>query len=639
MIKNKKFILSILSIILAVILSVATVGCNKTVVLPSDNFAATEIDLVKNGQTDYSIVISENATNYEQYAAEELQLYLKDSTNATLPIITDAGKTFNSSEKVISVGETKIKDGSGLTVPYDEFKRDGFKIKRFNNTLVLCGGGGYGTLYAVYEFLYREIDWEAYAADEIYYKKTLNLKVLDIDFADKPAIENRYGGWYSAAKDAYYAAKQRTFAGVDGMLFNETTWYCYPHAVFKLVNPEEYREDHPDWYSASGGQPCYSSEGFRAQLIENIKKLILNNPSIIYIPLGPEDELNQICTRPPNECNCRHEQELYTYTGQVIRFVNSVAAELEEWRVEQGIERKIYYPLLAYYETRFPPLDRTAEAGVYKPIDESCVLSELSPVIYAPLEADFSRPLDDPYYNKAALNDLEGWLVCSKSLMAYYYNQSFFEHFDWNYVPIETVVHNYKLAVDYGAIQLGDDASNGSLAGCAFQTMQGYIYSKVMWNPNVSVPELIKNYINMYYKDAKEEILEYYYLMEMTRTIVVDNNDAIGKTDTATKDWLNKGLLERAVSLIKKGLEDIKNNPNHTDIERQKYIKRVELELLTPLVYILDNFPNEYNTTPYLAIVDEVEELVNKYALTITATYSYSKTNEVKFSEWRKKGQ
>ena len=232
------------------------------------------------------------------------------------------------------------------------------------------------------------------------------------------------------------------------------------------------------------------------------------------------------------------------------------------------------------------------------------------------------------------MNDLLGWKACSKSFMAYWYNSNFFKHFEWPY-PISSVVANYKLAADMGAIHLEDDHSSGAYQACAFQIMLGYIYAKVQWNPNVDVNVLIENFIKHYYKDAREEMLEYYYLMEVTRATVLEKRDKENLT-TDEQDWLSKGLLERAQNLIRKGMRDINENPNYTEKEKEVYTQRLELELLTPLVYILDFFSSEYTPAIYLSIVDEVESLVNKYGLIITATYSYSETNEQKFDQWRK---
>ena len=45
--------------------------------------------LVKDGKSDYKIVVSADATKVEKYAAEELQYFVEKSTAVKLPIATD----------------------------------------------------------------------------------------------------------------------------------------------------------------------------------------------------------------------------------------------------------------------------------------------------------------------------------------------------------------------------------------------------------------------------------------------------------------------------------------------------------------------------------------------------------------------
>lgn len=633
---KKKKIIMIVSICLAVVLICSTIltvvllrkkGKEKDVSGNDGEILATDIDLVRNGQTEYTIVIPEEANGYEEYAAEELALYLHEATSAEFLIVQDTNLTFNKDDKVLSVGETSIKNDSGVEVDYAEFGRDGFRIVRKGNTVVLCGGGGYGTLYAVYEFLYRQIDWEAYAPDEIYYKKTVNSKVLDYNFSDKPAIENRYGGWY-AGKDAVFSAKRRTLGGADTTLFDGHLWFFYPHATFKLVSPIEHYAEHPDWFAASKQQICYSSKGCQEAVIEAMKKVFLEQPNIVYIPVGLEDNY-AICG-----CEqCKESIAKYKFSGMLVRWTNEVNEAIQKWRVEEGIERELYIPLLAYYQVRQPPIE-TALDGSIQPIDESCVLAENCPVIYAPLEADHDFPWEHPE-NAAVMNDLNGWLACSKKIAIYHYNNDVFHSFEW-LDTMALTVKNYKLAAEIGAMYLTEDATNKVLQSCAFEMMLGYVYSKVQWNPDVDTNTLVRNFIAHYYKEAKEEVLEYYYLMKMNYQIVRDEALATGVKEIKDTDWLSKGLLEQAQVFLRKGIEDISNNANYTKEEKLKYLSRVELELLTPLVYVLDYLSNEYTKQSYYAIIDEVEALVNKYGIAnITADFDYCKTNEEKYAEWR----
>ena len=632
---SKKLSIIIISVSLAVLITLGVIlgiilGGKKdqTVSAGLDDIPATDIDLVVNQTTEYKIVIPSEPSNFEKYAAEELVLYLSNSTGINFNVISDDSVEFNEVDKMLSIGETIIKEQSEVKVPFDEFGRDGFKIVRKGNTVVLCGGGGYGTLYAVYEFLHRQIGWEPYSVDEIYYERLINIKLLDYDYSDKPAMEDRYGGWYVATSDVSFAAKRRTFAAAGNMLFNESLWYFFPHATFKLVSPAEHYDEHPDWFAASKQQICYSSEGCQQAIIDAMKRVFTENPSIKYIPVGLEDNY-AVCS-----CSkCEESIEQYGYSGMLVRWTNVVNAEIQRWRIEQGIERELYIPLLAYYQIRKPPV-KTSEGGEVVPIDDSCVLNDHSPVIFAPIEMDMDYSWEDQE-NVAVMVDVEGWLKCSSKFIMYHYNGSGTTVFEWHDSLYRTV-KDYKLASTLGAMQVYDDASNDTLQACAFQIMMGYVYSKAQWNPDVDTNQLVKNFIYHYYKDAREEILEYYYLLKMQYRIAYDEMLASGSKKFSTKDWMSKGLLEQAQALVRKGLQDVLNNPNYTDEERTKYVARVEHELLTPLIYILDYLPNEYTKQSYYSIIDEVESLVNKYGFSyITGPYSYSKTNEQKYAEWR----
>ncbi len=628
-----KFIALALSLITVLVFSFAC-SCNGEEEVPENSNTEktfTDIDLVKDGETNYKIVVSETATNYETYAAEELALYLKESTNCDFETVTDNGMAFNESDKVISLGQTKILEGSGVIVDYSTLKRDGFVIKRLGNTLVLCGGGGYGTLYAVYEFLYQQVDWEAYAVNEIYYVKTLNLKLVDFDFTDKPAIEHRHGGWYASQFDPYFSAKWRTYAGQGGMLFNEDVWFYFPHAIFRMVPPNEYADDHPDWYSDGEKQPCFTNEEFKAQLVTNLKALVLENPSVVFFPFGLEDTSGTMC-----RCqNCLDEISMYKESGLVVRWTNDVVEEMMNWKEEIGLERELYFPYLAYYDTVHAPVNSNGD-----PIDESCILNEYSPLIFADIHAANDQPYTGSQ-NAGTLNTYKNWMKCSKSNMAYHYTGSFERVFEW----VDTVyahTENYKLAAEFNAMYLLDDASNSTYQSMAFQQMYGYVYAKLKWNPNVDTNKLINDYITHYYKDAAEDVRSYYYLMKMqcnqALDTYVENGGSWSFVTSSEGIYLNKGVLEQGLALLKDGVKKIEESDSYTQAEKEIYIQRVEAEMLTPLCYILQRFRGNYTAQGYLERLEEMEALTSKYGITsITASGANRIPIEDVYEEWREK--
>ena len=96
--------------------------------------------------------------------------------------------------------------------------------------------------------------------------------------------------------------------------------------------------------------------------------------------------------------------------------------------------------------------------------------------------------------------------------------------------------------------------------------------------------------------------------------------------------------MDKAIALLRKGIADIQSCPYYTDVQKDLYTQRVELEMCTPIWYILDNLANDYSTTMYLNYVDEMETLVGKYGIGNLCWWEGQngyKPNEQIFNEWR----
>ena len=69
--------------------------------------------LADNGRSEYKIVIPADAEPVEEYAAQEFQRYVLSSSNASLPIVTDA-ESPACGEKWISIGNTSLFKGMNI---------------------------------------------------------------------------------------------------------------------------------------------------------------------------------------------------------------------------------------------------------------------------------------------------------------------------------------------------------------------------------------------------------------------------------------------------------------------------------------------------------------------------------------------
>ena len=603
----------------------------------TQSISLTDIDLVKDGKTEYIIVIPFEANDYEMYAASELELYFESASSADIQTVRDSDVSYNKQKKYLSVGKTTLLQESGVSVTFDELGNDGYKIVRKENTVVMAGGGDYGTLFSVYEFLHHAFGFEPYAVDEIYYEMGLNFKLPDFNLKDVPASARRAGLGYQCANDAAWAAKLRANRGTSYMLFNQLAWFSFPHSHFKILPPQTYREAHPDWYAESQQQLCLSSEGAYQQFLHNLKNVIIENPSVVYIPLGGEDN-QAVCVCE----NCSSEQATYGVAGQTVRWINRMVADVTAWMEEVGMgDRELYFPMLAYYKTEEPPMK--LENGELVPIDDTCILDERAPLIFAPIAMNRAYSIMDEEHNANTRKNFLGWQACSNNVIFYLYGDDSFICFEW-YDMYHGMVENFKLAGEYNSLFTLVDSENGTKQSRAFQIMEAYLFAKLMWNPNADINELTDNFIKHYYREGAEYVSQYYYLMKTYYRAYADEHNANNpekqvSTVMPTTAAYNRVFIEQLLSLLDKAHEAI-DAAGYTEEEKEIYHQRITLESFTQRYILLENFSAQYSKETYLKMVDEFEADCNFCGIQmVNGKYAQCLTNEQQFAAWRKKVQ
>ncbi len=198
---------------------------------------------VQNGQSDYVIVIPENATGSEDYGAKELQLYINNVSGVMLKIVTDKDRTYNSSDKVISVGKTIYQKESPIlsNVNYKDLETGGYFVKNDGNVYLLDSAENEGVLYAAYEFLSTFFDVEFLAEDYTYIPSYGTVKAYTIDYLTIPAFTLRdyyaHTVWYSGesfgAKLRMNSPSYKCTEKVSGA--NEYDYYSYYYEAEDLT--------------------------------------------------------------------------------------------------------------------------------------------------------------------------------------------------------------------------------------------------------------------------------------------------------------------------------------------------------------------------------------------------------------------
>lgn len=356
------------------------------------------MDIVRDGVLKASIVLPEDCTPREKFAAEELASYIEQMCGLSIQI-------GGAAENLIVIGDPSRNKYAEKLISGKEFKKrvpgpEGFIIKARDDMLLLAGSHGNdgenerGMVYAVYELLERYLGCSlaAYGNSEKmmgeYVPQTGNITMDDTEYISaKCDVEYRcaiiqYSNWLGNPNHALnkqfisWLAKNRynrimTWASVyegfksNGMLqeaekrgivfsvgHHESTKLFLPPEGNSYF-PEKYYETHPEFYKLTKESKRYFMEAddYDGQLIlclrnrecineiaKNILKWTDENPSVDVISLWPNDgTFEQCCCE---KCSQHSKSENYTY------FVNEVAKIVRKEKPNIKIDRIVYCDLL-----------------------------------------------------------------------------------------------------------------------------------------------------------------------------------------------------------------------------------------------------------------------------------------------------
>lgn len=203
--------------------------------------------LVKDGKSDYKIVVSADATKVEKYAAEELQYFVEKSTAVKLPIATDGEVSHGDNGKYISVGENKLLSAEkDIKIDYEELGENGVTVNTKGNCVYVAGATENGTLFAVYRFLHYQVGYNAYAYDcvEVDYFRSVKLKNITYKHVPSIGLTTAEDGELSGEDKVKEAMRMYVYAsrngGYDmyGNLYNGLWCHTTPYIVSQTLDAD-----------------------------------------------------------------------------------------------------------------------------------------------------------------------------------------------------------------------------------------------------------------------------------------------------------------------------------------------------------------------------------------------------------------
>ena len=439
---------------------------------------AAVLKLVKEGRSDYTIVIPAKAGKYELLAATELQKYLEEISGARLPIV---GDSVNFSPKEIIIGNNRHLEELRCRVKFNTLGSDGFEIQTRDQCLVIAGGYEKGSLYGVYTFLEDWLGCRYYAPGAIHIPKQRSVVIEPIRERQVPAFDFREM-YFPAVPDSSWLLWHK----LDR--HNSTNWGMWVHTFDDLVNPEDHFDLHPEYFSLVGGkriddgQLCLSNPEVNRVLTENLAKRMEQRPDVQYWSVSQND--NYLAC----ECDgCKHLNDQYGGpSGTMIHFVNQVAMEFPDKTIST----------LAYQYTRKAPEGIRPEKNVN--------------IMLCTIECNRGRPIADDPSGKAFVEDLKDWSKLTDDILLWDYVVNFRNYIS-PFPNFHVLQPNIQLFEDYDCRMMFQQGSGRSWSDMA--ELKSYIVAKLLWDPGADVDAIVNDFLQGYYGAAAPYLRQYFDML------------------------------------------------------------------------------------------------------------------------------
>ncbi|MFZ1289457.1 MAG: DUF4838 domain-containing protein [Melioribacteraceae bacterium] len=468
---------------------------NKTIHFNSGK--RKEFILFENKKTDYKIIIGEDAFESEKWAAEELQKVLFEISGVKFPIETDNSKI---TDKKIIVGINKhSKNLLGKSFVNPNFKDETANYINVNSNILLYGGAERGTMYSIFSFLENEFGVRWYTPKVTFIPHKEKYVFGYYNHCEIPSVQVR-NDFYFEAFDPTWAAHNK-INGAMGVReqHGNVEGYWSVHTFYRFLPPSEFYDKHPEYYSLIDGQRIYENA-----------QLCLTNPDVLKIiterlkKVMKEESSNLIYSVSQNDwrnpCQCENCQAIVikeeSESGVVVWFVNQVADNIKDEFPDK------YVGTLAYQYTRNAPKN-------IKPKDNVVIR-------LCSIECCFAHDFKSCPENQEFLTDLKDWAKISPHLYIWDYVVNF-SHYILPYPNFNVLKSNIKTFQENKSIGIMEQAAYQSRGG-EFAELRAYLISKLLWNSDADVENIINDFLFGYYGRSGQYIREYFDLLHSQLT-------------------------------------------------------------------------------------------------------------------------
>lgn len=585
------------------------------------SIGTTQYKFFENGVTEYKIVLPSEPTSFDTKAVGEINAITLEATGVQFLSYKDDSIAYSDEAKYISIGNTGMLEGSGITIDYDAIGVQGYEIVTKGQSIFIAGGEK-GVFFGALDLLEILFGYEYFTAQYYYLEKNVRDLVLpDLDIKEKPDFLNRIAPYGETFMNT--SGRERMRMIHDSEIF---TTGAKTHSTFDILPPATWKDSYPGWYSADGKQLCMTAHS-TAEQIENM----LDNDGAIPEELdlminATVDKMQQLLTADTTKnllsfsqqdvnvwCHCESCEYLINRYGtpaatQMI-FINKVSERMEPWLEENFPGRPVLFDILAYHQSERAPAKQVD--GEWVALDEHMVLRDNINVFIALIGADYISGINASS-NIAMKNTFLSWAACSSNFAVWTYDCYFGNYLvpydSWGAMS-DMLKFLYKINGHTLFLQ-----GNYNLRNITnFDSLKNYVYSKLMWNANLDMQELINHYFDCMYKDMSDTMKTVYWNMRAqlySHTLM--GRDGSIWTDSMKPEYYSKQYFVDQLALLDQAKEEAKKYQTVDPAYYAWVIDEITAESIGPRYGILELYQGTLSSYELSAFVKDFGDDVTR---------------------------
>lgn len=510
---------------------------------------------VSDGRTEYRIVYDEEISSTEVMAVSEFADLFYQGTGMVIGTVTDEQVAYGPEEKYICIGKNSYSESAGVVVDSEKVGSNGYHLETKGNSAFILGGGDWGTIWGVYDFLGEQLGYEFFYSDEISFdeEKCQKSALIEINKDESPDWEWRIAGDGEGVNNKELRLRMRMVENNDvwttnGKISAFHTFFNLGDSSYGFVPPADCLAEHKNWYNLDyDGAPssptslCFSRdpEGLCEQVLSGVIDLIgasgnNNSVNIIFCQLDNADW----CYCP--ECS----KVMDKYGGspsatQVLFMKNYLGPAVESYVSENCPEKDVIIYMYAYWVTKAPPVFSDSQISELR-LPDNCGVQYCT---------DF--PQKTPVVDLPEYSYTESWSKITSNFMLMDYAENFaayMRHFD-DYNKLQS---NIEYFYELGGKVRYNMMAYGNLANSDWSRLHMYLESHLSWDIHADVNALTDRFFENYYKDAAPVMKEWFYAYRSYSVLFESGNPTGGSLLPLEQCRAYEKFAEQAYSAILK---------------------------------------------------------------------------------------